>query len=103
MGFVNIGTLGALPGKRDQVIAILTRVNAELASAGCLLYEVGTNAEAPDTVFVTEFWESAQAHQKSLELPSVKAAISEAMPLLTGQMGGYQYTVVGSPLRGPVE
>jgi len=103
MSFVNIGTLGTVPGKRDEVIAILTRVNAELANAGCLLYEVGTNTAEPDTVFVTEFWDSAEAHQKSLELPSVKAAIAEARPLLTGQMGGYQYTVVGSPLPDPAD
>ncbi len=103
MSFVNIGTLGTVPGKRDEVVAILTRVNAELANAGCLLYEVGINTAEPDTVFVTELWESAEDHQKSLELPSVKAAIAEAMLLLTGQMGGYQYTVVGSPLRDPAD
>src|SRR5699024_11536950 len=101
MSFVNIGTLGTVPGKRDEVVAILTRVNAEIANAVCLFYEVGINIAEPDTVFVTELWESAEAHQQSLELPSVKAAIAEAMPLLTGQMGGYQYTVVGSPLRDP--
>src|SRR5699024_10674458 len=101
MSFVNIGTLGTVPGKRDEVVAILTRVNAELANAGCLLYEVGINTAQPETVVVTEAWESAEAQQQSLELVSVKAAIAEAMPLLTGQLGGDQYTVVGSPLRVP--
>ncbi len=99
MTFANAGTLGTLPGKRDQIIAILTRPNDALISAGCLLYEVGTNDDEPDTVFVAELWESADAHKASLQLESVQAAIAEAMPLLSGEMGGYQFQVSGSPLN----
>lgn len=99
MTFANVGTLGTQPGKRDELVAILTRLNPDLRDAGCLLYEVGINPDEPDTVFVAEIWESAEAHQGSLQLESVRAAIAEAMPLLTGQMGGNQFTVVGSPLR----
>lgn len=99
MTFANLGSLGTQPGKRDEVIAILTRANPALQEAGCLLYEVGTNEDEPDTVFVAELWESAGAHQASLQLPSVRAAIAEAMPLLSGHMSGNRFTVVGSPLR----
>lgn len=100
MTFANVGTLGVKPGSRDQVAAILTRANAELAkAAGCLLYEVGVNDDTPDTVFVVELWESAEAHQASLQLETVRAAIAEAMPLLSGEMGGWRFDVVGSPLR----
>lgn len=98
MTYANIGTLGAQPGKRDDLIAILTRPNADLADAGCLLYEVGVNEDHPDTVFVAELWTSAEAHRSSLQLPSVRAAISEAMPLLSGEMGGHGFQVEGSPL-----
>ena len=70
-----------------------------LADTGCLLYEVGTTDEQPDTVFVSELWESAEAHQSSLQLASVRQAISEAMPLLSGEMGGFQFDAAGSPLR----
>lgn len=99
MTYANVGTLGTQPGKRDEVVAILTRFNLDLSDAGCLLYEVGINPDEPDTVFVAEIWESAESHQGSLQLESVRAAISEAMPLLSGQMGGQQFSVVGSPLR----
>lgn len=99
MTFANVGTLGVQSGKREELVAILSRSNPEMAAAGCLAYEVGFNEESPDTVFVAELWESAQAHQASLELPSVRAAIAEAMPLLTGDMGGFRFTVAGSPLR----
>lgn len=99
MTFVNVGTLGAVPGKRDLLIEILTRRNADLAAAGCLDYEVGVNDEQPDTVFVTELWTSAEAHQSSLQLASVQAAIAEARPLLSGEMSGFRFDVVGSPLE----
>jgi quinol monooxygenase YgiN len=99
MTFANVGTLGVKPGKRDEVVAILTRRNPKLENAGCLLYEVGTNDAEPDTVYVAELWTSADAHRASLTLDSVRAAIAEAMPLLTGQMGSDRFEVVGSPLR----
>lgn len=88
------------PGNRDALVKILTRANPELASAaGCLLYEVGVNDDERDTVFVIELWESAEAHHASLQLDSVRAAIAEAMPLLSGQMSGTQFSVIGSPVR----
>lgn len=99
MTFANVGTLGTQPGKRDEVVAILTRRNPQLNEAGCLMYEVGINDDDPDTVFVAELWTSPEAHQASLKLDNVRAAIAEAMPLLSGQMGGSQFSVAGSPLR----
>ena len=99
MTFANVGSLETKPGQRDAVLSILVRPMAGLKEAGCLLYEVGVNDAVPDTVFVCELWESAEAHRASLELESVQAAIEEAMPLLTGEMGGNQFTVLGSPLQ----
>ncbi len=99
MTFANIATLGVKPGKRDALVEILTRRDHQLGEAGCLLYEVGVDDDEPDTVFVAELWTSSEAHRASLELESVRASISEAMPLLSGQMGGYRFTVAGSPLR----
>ena len=99
MTFANVGTLGVAPGARDQVVSLLTRPNPDLERAGCLRYEVGTSEEHPETVFVAELWTSAEAHQASLQLPSVRALIAEAMPLLSGAMDGYQFDVLGSPLE----
>jgi len=99
MTFANVGTLGAAPGKRDELVAHLTARSDELADAGCLLYEVGISDEQPDTVFVVELWTSAAAHRASLELPGVQASIAAARPLLSGEFGGFRFDVVGSPLR----
>lgn len=99
MTYATVGTLGAVPGGRDRLVELLTRRSAELEQAGCLLYEVGVDDAHPDTVFVAELWTSAAAHRASLELDSVRAAIEEARPLLSGSMDGFSFDVVGSPLR----
>lgn len=54
MTFANVGTLGEVPGKRDELLAYLTRRNDVLTGLGCLAYEVGVDAEHPDTVYVLE-------------------------------------------------
>ncbi|SMH48662.1 Quinol monooxygenase YgiN [Rathayibacter oskolensis] len=99
MTFANVGTLGALPGRRDELVALLTSRNDALERIGCLAYEVGVADDAPDTVFVVELWTSADAHRASLELAEVQAAIASARPLLSGEFGGFRFDVVGSPLR----
>ncbi len=99
MTFANVGTLGVLPGKRDELLSHLTRRSDALRAIGCLAYEVGVNDEQPDTVFVVELWESAEAHRASLELPEVQESIAQARPLLSGEFGGFRFEVVGSPLR----
>jgi quinol monooxygenase YgiN len=99
MRHARVGTLGTKPGRRDELVALLTRRGEQLAAIGCLLYEVGVNAEQPDTVFVVELWESESAHRASLALDTVQSGIAEAMPLLSGQMGSQHFEVVGSPLR----
>ncbi len=99
MAFAHVGTLGAVPGRRDDLVALLTARSDALRHVGCLLYEVGVSDDQPDTVFVAELWESAAAHRASLELPEVQAAIATARPLLSGEFGGLSFDVVGSPLR----
>lgn len=98
MTFANVGTLQAHPGRAEDLVAILTDPSADLGAHGCLQYDVGIDADDPDTVVVIERWESAEAHAASLGLPAVQDAISRARPLLTGQMGGHRLEVLGSPL-----
>ena len=100
MTFANVGTLGTVPGKRDDLVAHLTARNDVLSALGCRLYEVGLNDEAPNTVFVMELWESADAHRASLQHPEIRKSIARARPLLSGEFGGFHFTVQGSPLGG---
>ncbi|WP_141014745.1 putative quinol monooxygenase [Nocardioides sambongensis] len=99
MTFVNCGWIGVQPGRAADFVAHLTAPSAELAEVGCLQYDVGTNADEPDRVYVVERWTSAQAHQDSLQLASVQAAIAAARPLMSGEVGGFDFHVAGSPLN----
>ena len=99
MTFANVGSLGAAPGHRDQLVALLTTRNTVLAAAGCHAYEVGINDDEPDTVFVIELWENEAAHRASLALPEIQVMIEMARPIMSGAFGGFRFGVVGSPLR----
>jgi quinol monooxygenase YgiN len=99
MTFANAGTMDVLPGRRDDLVRLLTRRNDRIAELGCSLYEVGVDDDVPDTVFVVELWSGADAHRASLQDPEVRAAIEEARPLLAGRFGGFRFEVAGSPLR----
>ena len=76
-----IGQILAVPGARDELAAILAGMGA---MPGCLGYIVANDAADPDTVWVTEVWESKQAHATSLNLPEVQDAIARGRTLIAG-------------------
>jgi len=84
-----------VPGKRDDVVAILLRAAEALRPAGCHLYVVSVSEDDAETISVFEVWESAEHHRASLQLPETQAAIAEAMPMLTGEFTSQEFTVVG--------
>jgi quinol monooxygenase YgiN len=77
-----IGRIKALPGKRAELLAILGEGTGSMP--GCLSYIVAEDAADPDTLWVTEVWESRRAHADSLKLPQVRAAIAKGRPLIAG-------------------
>jgi quinol monooxygenase YgiN len=89
------GTMRVKPGHRDEVVATLVGGADGLRAAGCDLYVVGTSDTDPDLVWVNEVWVDKEAHDASLRLPEVKAAIAASMPLLTGEFTGQEIDVVG--------
>ena len=95
MRYGRFGKMGTRPGSRDAVVSILLRDVQLLRSAGCDLYVVDVSPQHPDAVWVKEVWESREAHRASLGLPSVKQAIAEAMPMLTGEFESMEFEVAG--------
>jgi quinol monooxygenase YgiN len=82
------GKLIAKQGQRDALAAILLADETGLASMpGCRVYLVMAGEQEPDVVYVTEVWDSKEAHRASLALPGVKAAIARATPLMAGGDG----------------
>ena len=77
-----IGKIIAFEGKRDELVHIL--VNGISGMPGCLSYIVAQDSSDPNSLWVTEVWESKEKHQASLSLPSVQEAITQGKPLIAG-------------------
>jgi quinol monooxygenase YgiN len=89
-----IGKINAQSGRRAELLAILGSGTG--AMPGCLAYLIAEDAKDADGIWVTEIWESAAAHQASLALPAVKAAIAKARPLIAG----FEISAETRPLAG---
>jgi quinol monooxygenase YgiN len=88
-----IGKMSATPGQRDALASILLEGTG--AMPGCLSYIIATDAADPDALWITEVWESQAAHQASLALPAVKAAIAKGRPLIAGFSNRQETTPIG--------
>ncbi|HUD92044.1 putative quinol monooxygenase [Sphingobium sp.] len=77
-----IGQMLSVPGKRDELVAILTEATG--AMPGCLSYVVALDTANPEAIWITEVWDSRESHAASLKLPAVRAAIARAKPIIAG-------------------
>ena len=75
-----IGRIRAVPGKRDELLAVLTGGTGNMP--GCLSYVVATDPTDADCLWVTEVWDSREAHRASLQLPEAQAPIAKGRPLI---------------------
>jgi quinol monooxygenase YgiN len=80
--FMLHGRLAAKPGRRDELLAILTGQADAGPLPGCRLYVVAVADDDADGVWATEIWESQEAHDASLRIESVRERIARAMPLI---------------------
>jgi hypothetical protein len=55
----------------------------------------------PEAVWVVEFWESAAAHQASLELDAVQRLIARARPVIASMGERFEFHPVGGKGLGP--
>lgn len=90
-----IGEIKAAPGKGRELAEILLEASAG-GMPGNLAYLVSLGFEEPDSVWVSEVWTSKQAHDESINLPVVQAAIGKARPII----GGFGTRVETKPLGG---
>lgn len=83
--FTMYGKLTALPGKRDELVAILLEAAQQLeANEGCYLYIVNISDEDADSIWVTELWKDAEAHAASLTDESALTLLQRGRPLIAG-------------------
>jgi len=76
-----IGKITTVRGQRDALIAILTPGGT---MPGCRSYIVAKAPDNPEVLYVTEVWDSSEAHRASLALPAVQEAITQGRPLIAG-------------------
>ncbi len=70
-----------LPGKRDEMIAILKESTVDMP--GCFSYVVAKDSAKDNLIWVTEVWENLASHDASLSLPSVKNAMPRAKAIIS--------------------
>lgn len=94
------GKIVAHAGKRDELVQVLMEAAENLESyEGCDLYIVNVSDEEPDTIWVTEVWKDAEAHQASLNLEAVKSLIQRGRPLIASMEPVRLQVVGGKGLR----
>ena len=89
-----IGSMTALPGRRADLMALLTEAVSEMP--GCLSYVVAEDSKDENTIWITEVWDSKESHDASLSLPAVKKAISAGRPFIAG----FGSQVITTPVGG---
>ena len=75
-----IGKMTTQPGARGALAGIL--VEGVAGMPGCLSYVVANDPTDAEVIWITEVWESKEAHVASLSLPSVRDAITKGRPLI---------------------
>jgi quinol monooxygenase YgiN len=88
-----IGKLNAVPGKRDELIAIL--LDGVAGMPGCLSYVVAMDPTDENAIWITEVWDTRASHEESLSLPSVREAIDRGRPLIAGFGERFETAPVG--------
>lgn len=90
-----IGSMKTLPGRREEVVAILLRCAGGLRDVGCVQYTVGVSRDDDVTIWASEVWTTEEGHAASLELPEVRGAISRVMPMIAGEFTRVEVDVRG--------
>ena len=93
--FAMHGKVLAQPGQREALVEVLLEA-AEMVGQmpECQLYLVSTSDE-PEAVWVTELWDSEEAHERSLQRDDVRALIGRGRPLIAGMSDQVRLTPVG--------
>jgi quinol monooxygenase YgiN len=91
------GKVTAKAGHRDELADILLTASKLVAPVkGCKVYAIGKDANDPNSVYVTEIWDSKEDHDNSLKIDSIKELIMKAMPLFDGKpQKGQELEIIG--------
>ena len=88
-----IGKMKAQPGKRDELASLMESGMPEMD--GCVSYVIAACNDDADGIWITEVWDSKEAHMASLSIPAVGELISKARPLIAGFDHRFETTPIG--------
>ena len=89
------GRMTALPGRRDELIALLHEgFRAGGDDGGLLTYSINTAPEDPDTIWLTQLWTDREAHDATTRSEAVATVTQRLPPLLAKRPeGSYGHAV----------
>ncbi len=77
-----IGKMMSVPDGREALIRIL--LDASRNMPGCLSYVVARDTMDENALWITEVWESREAHKQSIGSTDLHQAIAECKHLISG-------------------
>lgn len=83
--YAMFGKLTAHPGKREELAKMMLESNETLNDMeGCIYYILHSAEDDPDDLWITELWESQEAHAASLKNEKVTELIGRCRHLIAG-------------------
>jgi len=91
MNYVLINKMISKPGKRQEVIDILTESGKAFDNVpACLLYLVSESVDDPNVIWIQDVWTNKADHEALMKSESMQNFIKKAMPLLAGMPEQYE-------------
>ncbi|WP_029192586.1 putative quinol monooxygenase [Paenibacillus harenae] len=82
--YAMFGKLTAHPGKREELAKMMLESETLNDMEGCIYYILHAAEDNPDDLWVTELWESKEAHAASLKNEKVLELIGRCRHLIAG-------------------
>ncbi|MCP3773036.1 antibiotic biosynthesis monooxygenase [Paenibacillus sp. MZ04-78.2] len=92
--YAMFGKLTAHPGKREELAKMMLEADTLNDMKGCIYYILHEAEEDPDVLWITELWESREAHAASLKNEKVRELIGRCQHLIE-EVGGVKVRPIG--------
>lgn len=80
-----VSKVNSLPGQRESLVEVLLEISRlVLHGDGCLSYVVSIVPDDDDTIFITEYWRSHDAHRTVFALPGLFELMNQCEVLAAG-------------------
>ncbi|MCM3267716.1 putative quinol monooxygenase [Paenibacillus elgii] len=92
--YAMFGKLTAHPGKREELAKMMLEADTLNDMDGCIYYILHEAEDEPDVLWITELWESQEAHAASLKNEKVRELIGRCRHLIA-EAGGVKVRPIG--------